>query len=323
MELLKKLTEAVAPSGAEEAVGAVIEEAIRPYVDEVYTDALGNLIAHKKGTGKKIMLAAHMDEIGVMATYIDDNGFVRFSPIGWLPPHYALYKKVYFTNGVVGVVGYEEKEKDLKDIKNSDLYIDIGVSSKEEAESQIAPGISGGIERSFSVCGSRVFSGVMDNRSGCYCLIKTAERYTGDCDVYYVFTVQEEVGLRGAGAAAFSIQPDMALSVDVTDVGDTPNCPHNAVRLGEGPAIKVMDASIITHPIMRRKLLLAAEGLPYQLEVIQNGGTDAGAMHTSKGGVMTGAVSIPCRYIHSAAECVDTEDLKHTEELLYRFLMAE
>lgn len=323
MELLKKLTEAIAPSGSEEEAREVISSAIAPYVDEIYTDALGNLIAHKKGTGKKIMLTAHMDEIGVMATYIDDNGFVRFSPIGWLPPHYALYKKIRFTNGINGVVGYEEKDKALKDIKNSDLYIDIGASSREEAEKMIAPGVSGGLERSFSVCGTRIFSGVMDNRSGCYCLIKAAESYRGINDMYYVFTVQEEVGLRGAGAATFSIQPDMALNVDVTDIGDTPNCPHNAVCLGEGPAIKVMDASIITHPVMRRKLLAAAEGLPYQLEVMENGGTDAGVVHTMVGGVMTGAVSIPCRYIHTTAECVDKKDLDNTVKLLQRFLEEE
>lgn len=322
MNLLKRLTQAVAPSGFEDAVRDIIIEEIKDYVDELEVDAMGNLIAHKKGTGKRIMLASHMDEIGVIATFIDDKGYIRFATIGWLPPFYLLYKRVKFTNGTVGIVGYEEKLDELKELKQKHLFIDIGAKSKQEAEALISIGDSAGLLGEFEVLGDRYSSKAMDNRAGCYCLINVAKTAVTSNDVYYVFTAQEEVGLRGAKTAAFKIEPEYALAVDVTDTGDTPDCKSVELSLGDGVAIKVKDNSIIAHKEVRERLfnLARKNDILYQIELMQEGGTDAGAIHTTKGGIKTGGLAIGTRYIHSNAELVDKNDLNGAIKLIKAFI---
>lgn len=306
--MLEKLTQSFGPSGREKEIIQVISEYVTQFSDEVYTDALGNLIAHKKGTGKRIMLAAHMDEIGVAVTYIDEKGFLRFSKIGGLYQRRLLNRRVRFANGITGVIDTEENNKDYNIQK---MYIDIGASDREHAEKLISVGDMAVFEGEYKEENGVIISKALDNRAGCYILIKVLEQIKSENDIYFCFTSQEEVGLRGAKAAAYSVNPEYALAVDVTDTGDTPNCPKMAVNLGGGAAVKVMDRSVITSPDVRIRLIELAKknNIPYQLEIMTDGGTDAGAIHTSREGVKTGGVSVPTRYIHSPSEMVSKKDL--------------
>lgn len=322
MQLLEKLTQVYSPSGNERKIREVIENEIKPYADEIYTDNLGNLIARKKGSGKKLMLCAHMDEIGVMVTYIEDNGFLRFAPVGGVPPYCSLYQTVEFENGTKGVVGYEEKVDLKTEFNISKMYIDIGASNAGEAKEKISLGDCAVFCGSFIQNGKAVFSKAMDNRAGVYVLINALKNIkNSENDLYFVFTVQEELGLRGARACANAINPDMALCIDVTDTGDTPNCNTMAVKLGSGACIKFMDSSIITHRKINDILKDAAKtaNVDVQYEVLTFGGTDAGAIHTSGTGVMTGAISIPTRYIHTPRECVNTDDLNGAIAIVTEF----
>ncbi len=316
--LLKKLTQCFAPSGREGAIAELITNEAKAYADEIYTDALGNLIVHKKGNGKKIMLAAHMDEIGVAATFIDEKGFIRFSAIGGVYVKRLLNRRVVFENGTVGVIDTEEGNKELKISK---MYIDIGAKDKPSAEKLVSVGDMAVFDGSYVMSGDTVISKALDNRAGCYVLLEVLKSYKGTNDLYLCFTAQEEVGLRGARVAGYSVFPEYALAVDVTDTGDTPNCPKMAVELDKGACVKVMDRSIICHGEIRNLLIELAKRneIPYQLEVMTDGGTDAGAIHTSRSGVKTGGVSIPTRYIHSPSEMVSMKDLEAAVKLINEF----
>lgn len=316
--LLKRLTECTSPSGREKIVCELIKKEVEGFCDEVYTDALGNLIAHKKGEGKRIMLAAHMDEIGVAVTFIDENGFLRFSNIGGVYTKRIPGRRVIFENGTVGVI---ESEEDNKELKLSKMFIDIGASSKEEAEKLVGIGDMAVFDGGYIQNGDIVISKALDNRAGCYALIEALKRVENKNDIYFTFTSQEEVGLRGAKAAAYSIEPDYALAVDVTDTGDVPECPKMAVKMGKGAAVKVMDRSILCDSDVRSTLIELSKrnNIPYQLEVMTDGGTDAGAIHVSRSGVKTGGISIPTRYIHSPSEMVSMTDVNACIDLICAF----
>lgn len=318
MELLKKLTSCYGPSGCEEKIAELIKLEICDLADEVYTDALGNLVARKKGSGKKVMFAAHMDEIGIVVTFIDDKGFLRFADVGGLYLRNLLNRRVIFENGVIGTIGTEEDNQDRKMAK---MFIDIGATSKEDAEKMVSVGDMAVFMGELFTQNGKIVSKALDNRVGCYCLIEAMKKVKGENDLYFCFTTQEEVGLRGARTAAFKIEPEYALSVDVTDIGDTPKCPKMAVRLGEGAAIKIMDYSVISSPEVREKLIEVAESrkIKYQREIMMEGGTDAGVIHFTKGGVKTGGISIPTRYIHSPSEMIDENDLTACIDLLVGF----
>ncbi len=319
MELLKELTRAFGPSGREEGVGEIIKKHISPYADEITSDALGNLIARKKGPGKKIMLAAHMDEIGVIVTFIDEKGFLKFDGVGGLNKKDIVYSRVIFENGTTGVIGTISENAD-RDIKK--MYIDIGAASREEAEKLISIGDMAVFSGDFINRGDVVISKALDNRCGCAILIEVLKRVKSENDLYFVFTTQEEVGLRGAKGAAYGINPDLAVSVDVTDTGDTPGAAEMAVALGRGAAIKVMDNSVLCHPEVRCRLLECAKnmGMSYQLEVMSDGGTDAGAISLSGSGVKTGGVSVPTRHVHSPSEMINKKDMQSCTELLLEFV---
>jgi len=326
MELLKKLTQAYSPSGNEDKIRQLIIDIVSPYADDISTDNLGNLTVRKRGTGKKILLAAHMDEIGLLVNYIDENGYLRFSPLGGVMPYCALYQRVIFENGIQGIVAYEEKEDLKKEFDLTKMYIDIGAKTKEEAESMVSIGDSAVFVGAFINKGDMIVSKALDNRLGVYVLIKVLESIKSTHnDLYFVFTTQEELGLRGAKAVTNAISPEIALAVDVTDTGDTPNCKRMAVKLGEGPCIKYMDKSIITHKTVNDALKASAKdtGVDVQHEVLSFGGTDAGAIHTSGTGVMTGAVSIPTRYIHTPSECVNINDLKGAIKIITDFVARD
>lgn len=319
MELLKRLTNAFGPSGREDNIREVIKEEIKKYSDEVIVDALGNLIAHKKGTKSKIMIAAHMDEIGITATVIDDNGFIRFCPVGGLYNKDLIARRVCFENGTIGVIGSEEDNKDRKINK---MYIDIGAKNKEDAEKYVNIGDSAVFCAEFVKTENSVISKALDNRAGCYVLIEAMKNIKSDNDLYFVFTTQEEVGLRGAKTAAYQISPDYALAIDVTDTGDTPEGIKMAVKSGNGAAVKVMDRSVLCDCYIRSLLIELAKNndISYQLEIMNDGGTDAGAISLSGNGVKTGGISIPTRYIHSPSEMISQFDLSQCIKLLKSFL---
>lgn len=324
IETLKKLTEQIAPSGQEEAVKSYIKRELEE-LGQCYEDGFGNLILHLPGPGKKLLLAAHMDEIGVMITYIEEEGFLRFTGVGGIMAHTALHQKVKFVNGVIGVVGFSEKA-DAKDAKISQMYIDIGASSREEAEKMVQIGMTGGFMGSFDEQGGCISTRVLDDRAGCAVLMEVAKLAEGaPNDLYFAFTVQEEVGTRGAKTVGYDIMPDMAIAVDVTECGDTPDGEKIAVRLGKGPAIKVRDNSIISHPKVKAAMIQAARELnmPYQLEVLPFGGNDAGAIMLTGGGVPSGTLSIPIRYCHSPAETASVSDLKDCVRLLEKVVKTE
>jgi endoglucanase len=323
-ELLKKLSETFGPSGREEKIARVIRDEIKDHVDDVYTDHLGNLYAVKKGTGAKIMIAAHMDEIGMIVTFIDEKGFLRFSNVGGLSPHVLLGQRVIFTNGTVGTIGMEKLD-DIKKLALDKLYIDIGAKDRDEAKQKVSIGDIATYHREATEAGSRMIGKAMDNRAGCAVLIKAMQSLaTTDNEIYAVFTSQEEVGLRGSRTSSYRINPDLGLAIDVTLVGDTPEAATMDVSLGKGPTVKVKDASVICHPRLKDILIETAEAkeIPYQLEVLLAGGTDAGAIHLTREGIPAGVISVPCRYVHTPGEMVDLDDMDNAVKLLQAFLVT-
>jgi endoglucanase len=325
-QLLKTLTETYGPSGYEDAVRKVILNEVKPLADEVRVDALGNLIVHKKPSAgakdtRKIMLAAHMDEIGVIVSHIDKSGFVRFASVGTAFGRYTLGARVRFLNGVTGVVGYDRLEQIDNWLPINKMYIDVGATSKEDCPVKV--GDMAAFERAFIEMGDRLVAKSLDDRAGVIVLIETlrAIRSTPN-DLYFVFTTQEEVGTRGAGAAAYSINPDIGIAIDVTPTGDTPSSLKMVMELGKGPCVKFRDVGMISDPRVVDWMIKAAEKakIPYQREVLLIGSTDAREIQISRAGVMSGALSIPVRYVHSASEMVDVNDLKNTVKLLTAIL---
>ena len=324
MQLLEKLVISVSPSGRENAIRSIIETELSGVCDEIFTDTLGNLICHRKGKGKKLLLAAHMDEIGFMVNYIDDNGFLRFSPIGGVTKYNTINSAIEFVNGTKGKISYENKENPST-ASFEKMYMDIGADSRETAEKHVRIGDMASYAGSFSVTENRIMAKALDDRAGCWALIRAMQNTSSaDNDIYAVFTVQEEVGLRGARTAATLINPDIAIAIDVSNVGDTPLSEELNLKLGGGPAIKMKDASFIIHEAVKNILLDAAKSgnFPYQLEAASYGGTDAGAIHLCGSGIASGTISIPTRYIHSANEVIDVNDLNNTVKLLENVIMT-
>ena len=313
-ELIKKLTETFGPSGSEEDVMSLVREEISPFVDEVKTDKMGSLIARKDGDGARVMLAAHADEIGIIITHIDKNGFLRFSTVGGVSAARLSGIRVAFQGGHVGTIGLEKSGNTI-----DKMFVDIGATSKEDAESKVSIGDFAVFRQDCVDLGNRLIAKAMDDRIGCVVLIEVAKRLKASPNqVNFVFTVQEEVGTRGAGTSAFAIEPDLGIAIDVTRTGDTPEAATMEVSLGKGPAIKIKDSNVIAHPKVKSYLIETAKelGIPYQLEILESGGTDAGPMQRSGGGVPAGVVSIPTRYVHSPSEMVDMADVEGAIKLL-------
>jgi endoglucanase len=325
-QLLKTLTETFGPSGFEDEVRKVILKEVKPLADEVRVDALGNLIVRKKPAKgakdpKKIMLAAHMDEIGVIASHIDKRGFVRFTNVGGTFGKYTLGARVRFMNGVTGIVGYDRFENVDGTVPLNKMYIDVGATGKKDCPIKV--GDFGAFERSFLEMGDRLVAKSMDDRTGVLVLIETLRSIKSTPnDLYFVFTTQEEVGVRGAGPAAYGIDPDIGIAVDVTLTGDTPASLKMVMELGKGPCVKFRDPGMLSDPRVVEWMIRTAEksNIPYQREVLLLGGTDARAIQITRAGVMAGVLSIPCRYVHSASEMVDLNDLKNSVKLLTAML---
>ncbi len=334
VEIQKKLVAAALPSGFEKNVGEVLADLARPLVDEVYTDVMGNVICHKKGDGKRLMMPAHMDTIGFMATYIEDGGFIRFEGIGGHTPVLLVGVPVRFENGVCGCIraaGQNELiTKPANSFKLTDLYIDIGAKDKEEAEKLIKIGdVAVFNSPTVELAGNNVMTPYADDLISCVVLLLAMEHLKDKKvknDLYFVFSVQEEVGLRGAMTAAYHIDPYMGIAVDVCGTGDTPTSTIKmAVKVGEGPTIKIKDGSLICNPQAVAHMRKAADeiGVKYQDEILLSGGTDSGAMQRTRGGVYSGCISIPTRHIHSPSEIFNKKDVEDAGRLLAQCALNE
>ncbi len=337
-ELLKKLSNAPGVSGFENNVRDLIKDELKESVDEINIDNMGNLIAIKKGDpgNKKIMLAAHMDEIGLMVRFIDKKGFIKFSKIGGINDQMLLNQTVYIQSdkgNITGVIGskppHKMKEAERKKILPfEDMFIDIGAASKEEALEKVNIGDPIIITQEFKELDNNLVMGkALDNRVGCAILIEVLRQAVSEATIYGVGTVQEEVGLKGARTSAYEINPDLALALDVTISGDHPGIKEEDApsQAGKGPAIILTDASgrgLITHPQVKELLITTAEeeGIPYQLEVSDGGTTDATSIHLTREGIPTGVISPASRYIHTPVSVVSLTDIENAVKLILAIL---
>ena len=326
IDILKTFThlQSVArPSGFESPCAQAIAELAGPYCDEVKIDTLGNVICHKKGPGKRLMMAAHMDVIGLIITHIDKKGFLRFGALGGFVPYRLIGARMKLENGMGGSVWCDEKameEKKLEEISLNDLYLDIGAESEESARKMVQVGDVAMYEGEVQQLGQMLLSPYCDDLIACAALLSAMSQVEkSENDLYFVFTVQEEVGLRGAATAAYAIDPDFGVCMDVTRTGDNPSEKAKmVVKLGAGPTIKIKDVSLLCNPQVIAHLREAAkEGdVPYQDEVLTAGGTDSAAIQKTRGGVLSGCISIPCRYIHSQNEMVSLKDVEQSACLM-------
>lgn len=325
------------PSGCEEKVLALYTSVISPFVDEVYSDIYGNVIAHKKGNGtQRLMLMAHADEIGLMITYIDDNGFLYFQEIGGIDTNLltGLYVDIQGVNGIVtGVIGKKpvhllSKENEGKGLKAEDLWIDIGAENRIDALKQVQIGCYVTFSsKVVKLTESRIASKSLDNKIGIAIMVNIAQQLFAekfDADIYFVASVQEELGARGAQTATSLIAPNIGIAIDVTHATDYPSMSlikDGDVRLGKGVVIPI--GPNINKQIGRTLLQIAKDkNLNYQIEPIPHPtGTDANIIQTSGIGVMTGLVCVPCRYMHSANEVIDITDADTAVRLLAEYCL--
>ena len=328
VEILEKLSNAYGVAGREDEVRNMLKEMLRPYVDELWEDKLGNVVGVKKArreNAPSIMLAAHMDEIGLYVRNITEKGFLYFTKIGGIDDRILLAQKVVVqtSKGIIpGVIGAKPvhimKEEERKKVIEADkLFVDIGATSKKEAEEM---GVRVGDPICFDIkfakaSGNTVIGKAFDDRVGCAAMIEIMKRLGEvDCTVYAVGTIQEEVGLRGAATAAFKIYPDIGIALDVTVAGDVPGVSETEapIKMGAGPSFTVADRGLITHPKVLRLLVETAEkiGVQYQLEAGLPGSTDAARIALTREGVPAGVVSIPTRYIHSPASLLNLKDVE-------------
>lgn len=321
-KLLQTLTETFGPSGYEHNVREIVCREVESLADELRVDALGNLIVHRRPgraakARKKIMVAAHMDEIGVIVSHVDENGFIRFSPLGGVFRRYVLGGRVRFLNGTPGVIGFDRLDN-VNELPMLDkVYIDVGATSRKDCPVRV--GDVAAFDRPYSDFGNRLVAKSMDNRVGVLVAIETLRALKSTPhDVYFVFTTQEEVGVRGASTSAYGVDPDIGIALDVTSSGDTPNSHKMEMALGKGPCIKIQDAGMIADPRIVQWMIHTAEKnkIPYQREVLLIGGTDARAIQLSRAGVPAGCISVPVRYVHSPSEMVDYSDVQNAVKLL-------
>ncbi|SNX55429.1 M42 family metallopeptidase [Thermoanaerobacterium sp. RBIITD] len=325
--LLKELTEIMSTSGNEGEIREKIKSIVKPYVDDVYVDKIGNLIAYKNGKkNNKIMLAAHMDEVGLMVKSINDDGTLKFSPVGGIDKRVLVAKTVrvgkYKINGVIGAkpIHLQKKNEQKRPLDYDDLYIDIGAISKDDALKYVSIGDYVHFDTNFDMLGNGfVKAKALDDRIGCGVLIDILKN-NYEYPIYAAFTVQEEVGLRGAGVAAYNIGPDFAIVVEGTVAADVADSVPYLVstELGRGPAISLMDRTSLYNKELVDKVVKIADenGIPHQFRRIASGGNDAGKIHLTKGGIKTIAISIPCRYIHSFNSVAYLDDYTNTIKLI-------
>lgn len=338
MELLRKLVEMSGVSGHEERIRKLVIDELTPLVDEVTTDDMGNVIGFKKGTGKepkggrkKLMLAGHMDEIGFVVSYIDDKGFIRIQPLGGWDPRTLMAQRVtvHGSKDLPGVIGSkpvhilsDEEKKRALEIK--DYFIDCGLSADEvKAVVTIGDGVT--MFRKMEALGNNLTCKTFDDRVGVYCMIEAVRKAKkSPCDLYVVATSQEEVGIRGAIAAASGIEPNVGIALDITLANDIPGSPpqDEITKLGAGTAISVLNGSVISNPKLLGRFIELAEKkkITYQRDVLPKGGTDAAGIQRAKGGPASITISIPCRYTHSSVEMVNRDDVQATIDLVAAYI---
>lgn len=332
VETLEKLSNACGVAGREEEVRSLMKKFLKPHVDEVKEDKLGNVIGIKKGkkNAPKVMLAAHMDEIGLLVKMISKEGFLQFTKIGGIDDRILLAQKVmvYTEKGPLhGIIGSKpphiQKEEERKRIMTYDeLFIDVGAENQEETKKMgVKIGDAVGFDIKFAKIGKNIIIGkAFDDRVGCAVMVEAMKLLKKtECTVYAVGTVQEEVGLRGATTSAYGICPDVGIALDVTVAGDMPGVKEveAPIKLRKGPSIEIADMGLITHPKILRLLVDAAEEnkIPYQLETGLPGSTDAARISLTREGVPSGVISIPTRYIHSPTSLLSLEDAEKTVKL--------
>ncbi|NLY43867.1 MAG: M42 family metallopeptidase [Clostridiaceae bacterium] len=331
--LLKELTEANGVSGNEKEVRDIILREISGYCEKISIDRMGNIIALRKGTsdnGKKVMLSAHMDEVGLIVTGFTDTGFIKFKPVGGIDPRILVSKKVLVGKqrlpGVIGLkaIHLQEPNERKQAVKIKNMYIDIGAKNKEDAEKKVSLGDYIAFDSCYMPFGNNLVKAkALDDRAGCAILIEMIkERYS--FDLYACFTVQEEVGLRGAKVAAYTVQPDMALVVEGTTCSDVPGAKEHeyATTLGDGPAISIMDRTSYSNKELSRLLYSLAKenNIKVQYKKTTLGGNDAGVIHLTGKGIPTATISVPCRYIHSPVSVMSMEDFEGCKKLVKLFL---
>lgn len=322
--ILNQLIMIPSVSGREQEIGRRIMEMVKDYADEVYTDALDNVITVKKSGregAKKIMMAAHMDEIGFIVTKIEDEGFLRVSQIGGINWTAVAYGEILFENGVRGVLVPEGRVYP-NEFTGTKMYIDIGAKDKEDAAKSVPVGTSGTLApKIIDLLNNNIAATKLDDKIACAVLIQALMNLKGvkcEQDLYFVFTTQEEVGIRGAKTSAYSIMPDYSIAVDVTGTGDTIKCSPMDTKIGAGAAIKIKDSSVICHRTIISALESAAKenNIKYQFEILDFGGTDTANMQSAGAGSIAGAISIPSRYIHSGVETCSMDDVAACADLL-------
>lgn len=326
--LLEKLTEACGGPGQEDEVRNLIRDAVTPLVDEVKTDALGNLITvkNKNAKGPKVMLAAHMDEVALMILSIESNGLLKFNPIGGIDPRVLVAKSVVIgKNRVSGVIGskpihLQRPQERTQPLGINELFVDIGASRKEDAEKLVNIGDLAYFTTKYQEIGSdKIKAKALDDRVGCNMLIEILKD-DYQFPLYGAFTVQEEVGLRGSGVATHQIEPDIALILEGTTASDVPEIPEHrhATSVGKGPSITIMDSSVIPDQRLVAKLLQLADQhqIPVQYRRSTAGGTDAGRIQAIRTGTRVAGIAIPCRYIHSPASIMSKHDMENAIKLV-------
>lgn len=325
-ELIKQMVDVYGATGRESGVADMIEKLLAGKADSFTRDALGNLICEKRGTdpnGKRIMLSAHMDHIGFIVVAVEKEGYLRVMPVGGISLAVSKTRHISFGNGVQGVIVQEPVREGESPVMKH-MFVDIGAANDKEALSMVELGdVAVYANDCFRLGEHRVAAPAMDDRVACALLVSVMQALPATKNtVIAVFSTQEEVGCRGAKTAAYSVEPDIGIALDVTANGDTPETKLPAVRLGEGVAVKIMDRGSISNPDLVDELLEAGRraGVKTQREVLPFGGTDASAIQLSRGGVKAGTLSIPCRYVHSACEVIDLRDVEAAKALLLAWL---
>jgi endoglucanase len=323
---IKKLADAFGPSGREDEVRQIVRAEIQGHCDFITTDPMGNLVGvvkRKAKAGRRILVSAHMDEIGFVVSHIDERGFARFAAVGKLNPLTCAGARVRFESGRTGVIGLERREDESRAPKLEHLFLDVGAAGRDTCPVKV--GDTAVFDRAAAEAGGRLTGKALDDRAGVAVLVETARRLRrSPHEVQFVFTVQEELGLRGARTSAYGLDPEIGIAVDVTPTGDTPRGRPLDVALGKGPAIKIRDGGMLADPRVVDWMTerAAREGIPHQREVLDAGTTDAAAIQVSRAGVPAGCLSIPCRYVHSPCEMVDLADVENAVRLLLAMLQG-
>lgn len=337
--LLKRICETPGISSREDRMRALVVEELKPLVDTMEADVMGNLIARKRGTGgPKVMIAAHMDEIGFVVKFIDDRGFIRLQPVGGWDPRVMVAQRV-MVHGFAGKslrgalmpaakpIHLLTEEDANKKPKLEEFYVDLGLDA-ERVRAQVEIGDMVTMDRTAERVGDTVVSKTLDNRLSVFVMIEALRRLKGvqlPADVLAVATTQEEVGLRGAITSAYALKPDIGIALDVTLANDFPGPSdfEQITRLGDGAAIKVLDSSLLCHPKLVKHFrdVAADNNIRVQLEILSRGGTDAGGIQRSRGGVPSFTLSIPTRYVHTVNEMAHVDDIEAAIALLAHYLM--